>query len=92
MHRRRISQRYILRISGLAIAASVGAYSWNRQRTKNQQDQIQPPSEKKNNSGTMAVMTPFQVRCLTEPPLLFHTPFGACLYSLGATNPTRGWD
>jgi hypothetical protein len=89
MHRGRINQRYIIKISGLAIIASVGAYSWTHQHTRIQQDRIQPPSEKKNNPGTMAVMTPFQVRCLTKAPLLFHTPFGACLSSLGATKPNK---
>jgi hypothetical protein len=91
MYRGPIHIRPILKISGLIFVASAGGYSWGRQGTQ-EQGRLQLQPEKNNNTGKMAVITPFQVSqpqlgsywgmsflhtLPCKTPLLFHTPLDA---------------
>jgi hypothetical protein len=73
MYRGPIHTRPIFKISGLLFVASAGAYSWGRQGTQ-EQGRLQLQPEKNNNTGKMAVITPFQV---SQPQLGSY--WGICL-------------
>ena len=99
MRRGRVNPRSVFVISSLAFIASAGAYTLERRRSSHQHQFELPPAKNKNPGKMAVTtpfhvsrvgLIPSRsslgrslARCLTQPPLLFHTPFCACLAVLG---------